>query len=315
MCAGANEQATAIIQERTAMSLKVIGIGELLWDLLPSGKVRGGAPGNFAYQTYALGAESSLITRVGNDPLGGELLDELRALSLPTETVQIDASAPTGTVTVELSADGQPRFTIHEGVAWDRIAATGTALKQVAAADIVCFGSLAQRHEVSRTTIQTLVAATPPTALRIFDINLRQNFYSREIIEQSLALANVLKLNDGELPIVAGMLGLKGTTKEQLKALEQRYELRLVALTRGARGSLLYSAGQWSDHPGLPVVVKDTVGAGDAFTAATALGLHRHLELGEINQRANELACYVCSCDGATPRLPEHLRKIFVCAV
>jgi fructokinase len=297
------------------LKVKVVGIGELLWDLLPAGKVRGGAPANFAYHAHALGAQSALITRVGNDALGRELIEGLHALDLSTETVQVDASVPTGTVTVELSVDGQPDYTIHEGVAWDRIAATEEARTVVADANIVCFGSLAQRHELSRQTIQTLVAATPATGLRIFDINLRQKFFSRGIIEQSLRLANVLKLNDSELPIVAHMLELPGTLEHQIIALEQRYELRLVALTRGAQGSLLYSARGWSDHPGLPVVVKDTVGAGDAFTAAVALGLLRDLELGEINQRANELACYVCSCDGATPRLPEDLRKWFECAV
>lgn len=286
------------------MKSKVLAVGEILWDLLPSGKQLGGAPANFAYHAHALGAESRVVSRVGDDPLGREILARLHALGLPTDGVGVDTVAPTGTVSVELAADGQPRFTIHEDVAWDRLAADEASLAFAAQADAVCFGSLAQRSEPSRSCIRKLVTAAPVAALRVFDINLRQHFYSREIVEESLRLANALKLNDTELPVLAAMFGLGGSVREQLATLAERFGLRAVALTRGAHGSLLLAGGAWSEHAGLTVKVVDSVGAGDAFTAAMALGLLAGRPLDEINRHANEVAAYVCSQPGATPVLP-----------
>jgi fructokinase len=287
------------------MSFNVIGIGEILWDLLPSGKQLGGAPANFAYHARALGARSRVISRVGQDPPGEEILQRLQALGLPIAEIQVDPSAPTGTVSVELSADGQPRFTIHENVAWDRLALEKAALAAVAEADAVSFGTLAQRREPARGTIQALVAAVRPGALRILDMNLRQNYFSREIIQTSLRLANIVKFNDSELPVLADMLGLRGSARQQIEGLARQHALRLVCLTRGAHGSLLYSGGQWADDSGQPVAVKDTVGAGDAFTAALTVGVLAGKPLDAINRRANQVARYVCSCEGATPPLPE----------
>jgi len=291
------------------MKYKVLAVGEILWDLLPSGKQLGGAPANFAYHAHALGAEVRVVSRVGNDPLGREILDRLRSLGLPTDGVGVDATAPTGTVSVELAADGQPRFTIHENVAWDRLVADKKSLAFAMHAAAVCFGSLGQRSEPSRNSIRKLVAATPPTTLRVFDINLRQQFYSREIVDDSLRLANVLKLNDTELPVLAAMFSLAGGVREQLAALAQRFALRAVALTRGAHGSVLLADDAWSEHSGLTVKVVDSVGAGDAFTAAVALGLLAGHPLDDINRHANEVAAYVCSQAGATPALPESLRR------
>ena len=287
------------------MSFNVIGIGEILWDLLPSGKQLGGAPANFAYHAGVLGAKSRVISRVGNDPLGAEILQRLQALGLSIDDIQVDPSAPTGTVTVEFSPDGQPRFTIHEDVAWDRIALEKSALAAVSRADAVSFGTLAQRREPSRSAIQALLAAARPEAWRILDVNLRQDYFSREIIETSLRLANVVKLNDSELPVLAGLLDLRGGARDQLEQLARQYAQRLVCLTRGAQGSLLYSDGQWADDPSQPVTVKDTIGAGDAFTAALAVGLLLGKPLAAINRRANQVAGYVCSREGATPALPE----------
>src|SRR5277367_2676955 len=170
------------------MSFNVIGIGEILWDLLPNGKQLGGAPANFAYHAHALGARSRVISRVGPDPLGAEILQRLQALGLPIADIQVDPSAPTGTVSVALSTDGQARFTIHENVAWDRLALEKTALAAVAEADAVSFGILAQRCEPAHRTIQALLGAVRPGALRLLDINLRQHYFSREIIETSLLL-------------------------------------------------------------------------------------------------------------------------------
>lgn len=293
---------------------KVVGIGEVLWDLLPAGKQLGGAPANFAYHACALGAEGRIITRVGRDALGHEILKRLVELGLPTGQTQVDPSAPTGTVTIALSPDGQPRFTIHPDVAWDRLVVQETAEQAVRKADAVCFGSLAQRCEPARSAIQALLAAASPTALRIFDVNLRQRFYSRPVIEASMELANVLKLNDSESPVLGRLLDLRGEPTEQIEQLAHRYGLHLVALTRGAQGALLYSAGKWSDEPGAPVKVKDTVGAGDSFTAALALGLLSGWTLDKLNRRANEVARYVCSREGATPPIPTTLRKRFECS-
>jgi len=278
------------------MKYKVIGVGEILWDLLPSGKQLGGAPTNFAYHAHALGAEALIVSRVGSDPLGREILDRLRVLGLPTNGIGVDDTAPTGTVTVEVQPDGQPRFTIHENVAWDRIEAVENAQ-----ADAICFGTLAQRCPASRNAIRRNISGTRASALRVFDINLRQQFYSRDIIESSLGLANALKLNDAELPVLAAMFGLDGGARAQLAALARRFDLRAVALTRGAAGSLLLANGVWSEHAGIRVKVVDSVGAGDAFTAAWTLGLLAGQPLDTINQRANEVAAFVCTQSGATP--------------
>lgn len=291
-----------------AIRRTVVGLGEVLWDLLPAGKQLGGAPANFAYQAHVLGAEAWPVSCVGNDPLGHEILERLRAVGLPTDGVAIDPSAPTGTVSIELAADGQPRFTIHENVAWDRLVASGNVLSVMRRADAVCFGTLAQRSKTSQVTIRSLLSAVPNDALRIFDINLRQQYYSGELIESSLAVANVLKINDQELPVVAQLLHLQGRPSDQMAELAKRYGLRLTALTRGAAGSLLYADGQFSDHPGLSAKVADTVGAGDAFTAMMTLGFLAGWSLEEINRRANELAAYVCSQPGAMPPLPPELR-------
>jgi fructokinase len=287
------------------MSFNVLGIGEVLWDLLPSGKQLGGAPANFAYHAGALGARSGIISRVGQDELGVEILQQLLALGLSVAAVQIDPRAPTGTVSVELSSDGQPRFTIHENVAWDRVALEETALAAVAQADAVCFGTLAQRREPARGTIQSLLGGLRPGALRILDVNLRQHYFSREIIETSLRMANIVKFNDGELLVLAELLGLRGSVRQQIEYLAQQHSQHLVCLTRGAQGSLLYREGQFVEDQGKIVLIKDTVGAGDAFTAALAVGVLAGKPLDAISRRANQVAQYVCSCSGATPRMPK----------
>ncbi len=310
------------------MGFRVVGVGEVLWDLLLTGPQLGGAPANFAYHAHALGAETRVVTRVGKDPYGREIIRRLREMGLPDTTVQMDDAAPTGTATVELSGDGLAHFTIQENVAWDCMAATEEALRVAHQADAICYGSLAQRCETSRSTIQHLVAAAPADALRVFDINLRQQFYSRGVIEDSLRLANVLKLNDDELPILAEMFKLVGADdglaagtrtrvsalhqiERQIEWLAQAFSLHVVALTRGANGSLLWQKGQWSDCPSRPVRVVDTVGAGDSFTAALVLGLLRKMDLDEVNKVANDVARFVCSQAGATPVLPVEFAKRF----
>ena len=287
------------------MSFKIVGIGEVLWDLLPAGPQLGGAPANFAYHTHALGAHASVVKRVGKDGFGQAIRERFEQQGIADGTVQVDDAAPTGTVSVELTDRGIPDYVIHENVAWDRLAVTSAGMTAVQQAHAVCFGSLAQRGEISRASIQKLVAAAPAHAWRVFDINLRQKYFSRSVIEQSLQLANVLKLNDGELPILAELFGLPGSTRQHIELLAIKFNLQLVALTRGPAGSLLFQNGQWSDCPSIPITVVDTVGAGDAFTAALVMGLLQKKPLDEINSQADQVARHVCSCAGATPPLPK----------
>src|SRR5688572_22746224 len=199
----------------------LIGLGEILWDLLPSGPQLGGAPGNFAYHASALGAHGTIISRVGSDQNGTDILSRLHHLGLSPDLIQIDPDVVTGTVSVELD-DGQPRYIIHENVAWDRIAAKTETLQAAASADAICFGTLAQRSETSRASIHEILAQGKPEALLILDVNLRQSFYSAELIERSLRAANILKINDAELPVLAGLLQLTGDTRSQLAELAKR---------------------------------------------------------------------------------------------
>ncbi len=324
------------------MDFRVVGVGEVLWDLLLTGPQLGGAPANFAYHAHALGAQSSVITRVGSDDCGSEIIRRFREMGLPETTVQMDEAHPTGTAKVELSGDGLARFTIQENVAWDHVALAPEAVAAASSADAICFGSLAQRGETSRKAIQQLVAAAPANALKVFDINLRQEFYSSHVVEESLRLANVLKLNEDELPRLASMFHLSGSTddsiieniairsdgsfaartrtgvsrphEQQIEQLAQQFNLQVVAFTRGANGSLLYQNGRWSDCPSSAVKVVDTVGAGDAFTAAMVSGLLRRMDLDEINDIANQVARYVCSQAGATPPMPPEFARRFVTA-
>ena len=293
------------------MRYRLLGAGELLWDLLPGNPQMGGAPANFACTTAALGADAAVISRVGNDPRGSGLLDRLKSLGVSTAWVQTDPDAPTGTVDVDVGERGQPRFRIHEGVAWDRLEPTDVAMSAARNADAVCFGTLAQRAEPSRSTIRALLGAVRPDAFRILDVNLRQHFYSREILEASLTLANVLKINDAELPILGALVGPSDSPRVLIERLADCFELRVIAYTRGEAGSLLWADGRWSDHPGVPTRVVDTVGAGDAFTAAMTLGLLVGWDLNTINQNANAVASEVASHPGATPPLSASLRHLF----
>jgi len=290
----------------------IVGLGELLWDLFPDGPRFGGAPANFACHAAALGAEAYLVSSVGRDELGRTGRESLLAHGVTADCVTICDTAPTGTVGVTLDAAGKAQFRFAPDMAWDHLQ-WSNALEQLSRrCATVCFGTLAQRAEISRQTIRRFVETTTPAALRIFDINLRPPFYDDNSILESLALANILKLNDEELPIVAGLCGVSGTDAQVLGQLAEKFELEVVALTRGPHGALLWRRGELSDAPGNSVVVRDTVGAGDAFTAALAIGLLRNDPLDAINARACQVAAYVCSCPGATPPLPDEIRGQFV---
>ena len=280
----------------------VVGIGEVLWDVFPEGKKLGGAPLNFSHHCGQLGASAHPVSAVGADADGAEIRQILASKNLPDAQVQTDTAHPTGRVNVTLQ-NGKPTYEILAEVAWDYIRFDQNLRDLASRADAVCFGSLAQRSPVSRATILAFLEAMRPEALRIFDVNLRQNFYSQEILETSLRHANIFKLSDEELPTLAGFFDLSGEVLEQLQALRRMFDLRLVAYTRGGEGSLLVTANETSDHPGFPTEVIDTVGAGDSFTATLCMGLLQNLPLAEINRRACQVASFVCSQSGATPQL------------
>ena len=287
----------------------LIGIGEILWDMLPGGKQLGGAPANFAYQANALGGRGVAVSRVGDDPPGHEILERVASLGLNPRAIQVDPQHPTGTVDVVLDSVGVPQYVIHPDVAWDNLQIETSLLELARQADCVGFGSLAQRSDQTRATTHAFLEATRRDCLRLFDINLRQNYFSQQVVHDLLSMSDVLKLNDQELPVVARLLDLRLDGDEAIKALLDRYALKLIALTRGGEGSRLYDAdGPVFEHPGAPAQVVDTVGAGDAFSAALALGLLSDMPLDQISHRANEVAAYVCSQSGAMPGMPEELR-------
>ena len=284
----------------------IIGLGEILWDVFPDGKKLGGAPLNFSHHCAQLGAEASPVSAVGEDADGAEIRQILASKNLPDLHVQTDPAHPTGRVNVTLR-DGKPTYEILRDVAWDYIRFDENLRNLATRADAACFGSLAQRNSASREAIHAFLDAMRPEALRIFDINLRQDFYNREIIESSLRRSNILKLSDEELPVLAAMFDLPGDAPAQLRSLRELFDLRLVAYTRGGSGSILLTASETSEHLGLPTDVIDTVGAGDSFTATLCTGLLKNLPLAEINIRANRVAAFVCSQAGATPTLPRHI--------
>lgn len=284
----------------------IVGLGELLWDLLPSGKQLGGAPANFAYITNLLGDVGIPASRVGRDALGDEAIQRLARLGLSAAYVQRDTIYPTGTVKVEVDSSGQPRFDISATVAWDFLQWTPAWQQLAQQADAVCYGSLAQRSPQSRATIRKFLEATRPEAVRIFDVNLRQDFYTAQVLAESMQLATIVKLNHEELPVIMRLFECENrgevASAQQLLAL---YDLQLVCLTRGNRGSLLLSAEEYSEHPGFRVKIADTVGAGDAFTAALLNGYLRETSLAHINETANRVGAWVASQAGATPTLKQ----------
>lgn len=282
----------------------VIGIGEILWDLLPDGKQLGGAPANFAWHAQQLGANGVVVSAVGEDDAGREILRiiEERRLGNGISLVQ----QPTGTVSVKLK-NGIPDYIIHENVAWDFIELTDVAKEALKKADAVCFGSLAQRSEVSREAIHHALNMTPDGCVKVFDINLRQHFYSKTIIEASLKHADVFKINDEELVVLREMFGLSGEDEAVCKTILQQFNLRMIALTAGEKGSMLITAKEISRMETPKVKVADTVGAGDSFTAAIAMGMLNQLPLREIHKKAVDIAAFVCTQNGAMPELPEEM--------
>lgn len=276
----------------------VVGIGELLWDMLPTGKKAGGAPINFVYHASRLGAEGYAISAVGDDDLGHEILKELDNNSIQYLIEKVPY--PTGTVQVTLQ-NGIPDYVINERVAWDHLSPTSNAIDLAERADAICFGTLGQRSAQSRETIQAILSFAPDEAYRCFDINLRQHYYTKELIEESLYLANVFKINDAELAVLRDMFRLEGTDKEVAKWFIERYNLRMLVLTAGASYSTIYTVKEESTLQTPGVQVADTVGAGDAFSGALIISLLKGASLKEAHEFAVKTAAYVCTKEGAWP--------------
>lgn len=286
----------------------VVGMGEALWDVLPEGKKIGGAPANFAYHVSQFGLNSRVVSAVGDDKLGMEILDNFREKKLNT-MVEI-VPYPTGTVQVELDNEGVPCYDIKEGVAWDNIPYT-PALEDLAKhTTAVCFGSLAQRSVVSRETINRFLDTMPAeNTLKIFDINLRQGFYTKEILCNSFRKCNVLKINDEELVTVSRMFGYPGIDlQDKCWILLAKYNLKMLILTCGVNGSYVFTPGEVSFVETPKVEVADTVGAGDSFTAAFVASILSGLSIGEAHKLAVETSAYVCTQNGAMPILPQSLK-------
>jgi fructokinase len=288
----------------------VVGLGELLWDLFPAGKQLGGAPANFAYITSLLGDEGIPASRLGEDDLSAQAFQRLKELGLSIEFIQRDADHPTGTVKVEVDKSGQPLFEISQSVAWDFLAWTPQWQTLAQRADAVCFGSLAQRSETSHTTILKFLGAIRPGALRVFDVNLRQDFFTAQVLAESMALASVVKLNHEELPRIMRLFDLQHESEESsARRLLATHHLDLVCVTRGTNGSILVSADESNEHPGFKIKVADSVGAGDAFTAALVHGYLRQTPLAQINETANRVGAWVATQSGATPAPKSDLQE------
>jgi fructokinase len=284
----------------------VVGLGEILWDILPTGPQLGGAPANFAYGSHLLGNRAVVTSRVGADHLGWEARYSLLRAGITDQFLQADSEHATGTVHVQLDLSGQPNFEIADNSAWDFLSQTQLWQSLAQTTDAVYFGTLAQRSPESRNTILNFLDATRPDTLRVFDVNLRQSFYSAEIIHESLKRANVLKLNHEELARVEKMLAIdSGDAIAFCREVQRKFDLQIVCITRGANGSLLFDRTSAHEHEGFRVHIKDTVGAGDAFTAALVHGLLREMPLAEINDLANRMGAWVASCSGAMPPVPE----------
>lgn len=297
----------------------VIGLGELLWDCFADSRLPGGAPANVAFHANQMGCRGLVCSRVGCDPLGDELVAFLRRQGLDTTLIQRDAVHPTGTVTVDVSRPDQPRFTIHENVAWDYLAFETALEASLGQAAAVCFGTLAQRSAVSRATIARAIRSVGPGCLVVYDVNLRQHFFHRDWVEASLRAAHLVKLNAEETVELgrlldldsraAGRQGSADSHREFARAIQERFGVRAVCVTRGERGCLLVDGETTVDVPGVEVRVVDTVGAGDAFTAALIAARLRGWSLSSQAAFANAMGALVAGRPGAMPVLRDEIDR------
>ena len=286
------------------MERKIVGLGEALWDCLPEGKKLGGAPANFAYHAGQFGFDTLAVSALGEDALGEETIAALEEHRLSYLMPRIPY--PTGTVQVTLDEQGIPTYNIREGVAWDNIPFTPEIEQVARSCQAVCFGSLAQRSVVSRETIAKFLDSTPADCVKIFDINLRQSFFTKEIIEASMRRCNILKINDEELVVVSRMFGLPDLDEEKrCKQLIQEYNLDILVLTCGTNGSYVFTAGKSYYQPTPKVEVADTVGAGDSFTGSFCAAILKGKPIHEAHALAVKVSAFVCTQNGAMPPLPQ----------
>ena len=286
----------------------VVGMGEALWDVLPEGKKLGGAPANFAYHVSQFGLPSCAVSAIGDDQLGKEIVENFKEKELNFSLAEVPY--PTGTVQVEIDQAGIPQYDIKENVAWDNIPFTENLLELAKNTKAVCFGSLAQRNVVSRTTINQFLDAMPKddSTLRVFDVNLRQGFYSKEILTNSMEHCNILKINDEELVIVSRMFGYPGIDlQDKCWILLGKYNLKMLILTCGINGSYVFTPGNVSFLPTPRVKVEDTVGAGDSFTGAFIASILKGLSVVDAHHKAVETSAFVCTQKGAMPVLPKSI--------
>lgn len=292
------------------MSLLVVGMGEALWDMLPEGRKLGGAPANFAYHVSQFGLDTRVVSAVGDDELGNEILANFAEKQLDCQIEKV--TYPTGTVQVTLDEKGVPCYEIKEGVAWDNIPYTPALENLAKQTHAVCFGSLAQRNAVSRETINRFIDQMPENenVLKIFDINLRQHFYSKELIEASLKKSNVLKINDEELVVVGEMFGFADIDfQDKCWILLAKYNLKMLILTCGTEGSYVFTPGEVSFLETPQVQVADTVGAGDSFTGAFVAAILSGKTVKDAHRLAVDVSAFVCTQNGAMPELAEELKN------
>lgn len=291
---------------------KILGVGEILWDVFPNGKKLGGAPTNFAYHVSALGHEGVVVSRIGNDDYGREIIEQLISLGLGTDYLQIDGERETGIVEVHFDSDNQPHYKIKEDVAWDFLQWDTKFDTLIETTDAICFGTLAQRSRVSRNTIITLLERAERDTIKVYDINLRQSFYNKGIIIDSLRLADIIKLNSDEIELVRDMLNINSKYNEEefCRYLIDSYDLKLVCLTKGEDGSTLIDEKTSFHSPSFPYQLADRVGAGDAFTAAVIIGYLNEEPIDVISTMANQLASWVTSKHGGTPVYDSKIKGI-----
>jgi fructokinase len=283
-------------------------MGEALWDVLPEGKKLGGAPANFAYHVSQFGLDSCVVSAVGDDPLGHEIIENFTSKGLNQHIAEVPY--PTGTVQVEIDPAGIPQYDIKENVAWDNIPFTESLEAIARETRAVCFGSLAQRNVVSRDTIGRFLDAMPKSndTLVVFDVNLRQGFYNKEILCRSMERCNILKINDEELVTVSRLFGYPGIDlQDKCWILLGKYNLKMLILTCGINGSYVFTPGNVSFQPTPKVEVEDTVGAGDSFTAAFIASILKGRSVADAHSRAVQTSAYVCTRKGAMPQLPSEL--------
>lgn len=291
---------------------KILGVGEILWDVFPNGKKLGGAPTNFAYHVTALGHEGVIISRIGNDNYGREIIEQLISLDLTTDYIQIDNDKKTGIVEVQIDDKNQPNYIIKEDVAWDFIQWDSKFDSLIETTDAICFGTLAQRNKVSRNTIINLLEKMNKNAVKVYDINLRQSFYSKNMIVDALKLSNILKLNSYEIEVLRELLNIstRYDEKEICKFIIDSFDLNLICLTKGEEGSILFDKQNTYHSLSYPYKIADRVGAGDAFTAAVIVNYLKGDPIDVISVKANKLASWVTSKSGGTPVYDFEIKEI-----